>query len=94
MYQTFNQGHTSVALSYPAVLASPAVLALSPAQGRGGTLVTIADRRLALLPAAPAIYFNGVLAPLVSAIPAGLVVRVPGGATTGRVKVVTADGAG
>ncbi|AHJ95594.1 DUF7619 domain-containing protein [Hymenobacter swuensis] len=85
---------TAVALSYPAVLATPAVLTLSPAQGRAGTLVMIAGRRLALLPTAPNVYFNGVLAPLVSATATGLVVRVPGGATTGPVKVVTADGAG
>jgi hypothetical protein len=84
----------AVALSYPAVLASPTVVAVSPAQGRVGALINLTGRRLALLPTAPQVYFNGVVAPLVSASATTLVVRVPSGATTGRVKVVTTDGAG
>ncbi|UOQ53567.1 DUF7619 domain-containing protein [Hymenobacter cellulosivorans] len=83
-----------VALSYPSVLASPTVQALTPAQGKVGTLVTIAGSRLALAAAAPSVYFNGMKANVVSATATEVVVRVPAGATTGRVKVATLDGAG
>jgi hypothetical protein len=80
----------AVALSYPAVLASPTIITLAPAQGRVATLVTITGQRFA---ATSQVFFNGTPAPVLSATATRLTTRVPTGATTGPVKVVTPDGA-
>jgi uncharacterized repeat protein (TIGR01451 family) len=82
----------AVALSYSAVVASPAIAQLTPAQGRFGTLVTISGQRLAAGSAPPQVRFNGVAAPVVSSSASTLTVRVPAGASTGPVQVITADG--
>ena len=82
----------AVALSYSAVVASPAIAQLTPAQGRFGTLVTISGQRLAAGSATPLVRFNGVAAPVVSSSATSLTVRVPAGASTGTVQVITADG--
>ena len=81
----------AVALTYPAVVASPSVAQLSPTQGRAGTLVTISGQRLAT-GGAPRVLFSGVAAPVLSATTTALTVRVPAGSSTGAVQVVTADG--
>lgn len=84
----------AAALSYPAVLASPTVLAFSPGQGRAGTVVTLTGRRFAPTAAGNQVYFNGLRANVLSASTTSLTVRVPAGTSPGRLKVVTPDGAG
>ncbi|MCI1186292.1 IPT/TIG domain-containing protein [Hymenobacter sp. DH14] len=84
----------AVALGYPAVLASPVLAQLAPAQGRAGTLVTLTGQRFAAAAAANTVRFNGVAAPVLSATATSLTVRVPAGATTGPVVVSTPEGAG
>ncbi|UYZ61231.1 DUF7619 domain-containing protein [Hymenobacter latericus] len=80
------------AVQLPSVLASPLVRGLAPAAGRAGTLVTITGERLALGGALPQVRFNGTPAPVLSSSAAALTVRVPAGAGSGLVEVVTADG--
>jgi uncharacterized repeat protein (TIGR01451 family) len=82
----------AVALSYPAVVASPTIAQLTPTQGRLGALVTISGQRLALGAAAPQVRFNGLAAPVVGSSATSLTVRVPAGASTGAVQVITTDG--
>lgn len=82
----------ALAVSYPAVLASPTVAAVAPGQGRAGTLVAVRGTRLSA-GAGSQVYFNGVAAPVLSAAATSLTVRVPAGASTGRLKVVSVDGA-
>ena len=81
------------ALSYSAVLASPTLLALAPGQGRVGAAVTLTGQRLVAGGVPSQVFFNGIPAPGLSATATSLLVRVPAGATTGRAKVLTADGA-
>jgi hypothetical protein len=83
-----------VALSYTAVLASPVLTQLSPAQGRVGTLVTISGQRFAPSAAANTVRFGSVAAPVLSATATTLTVRVPAGASTGPVQVITSEGSG
>jgi sugar lactone lactonase YvrE len=83
----------AVALHYPDVLASPVITALTPAQGRFGTLVTLTGRKFSPIPANNRVAFNGVVAPVQSATSTSLTVRVPAGATTGTLTLATADGA-
>lgn len=83
-----------VALSYPAVLASPTLTRLTPAQGRAGTLVTLTGQRFGTTAATNTVRFNGVPAPVLSATATTLTVRVPATASTGSVVVSTTDGAG
>ena len=82
----------AVALSYPEVLASPFITAMAPAQGRIGTLVTFTGRKFSPNPASNRVAFNGVVATVQSATSTTFTVRVPSGATTGTVTLVTADG--
>jgi sugar lactone lactonase YvrE len=82
----------AVALQYPAVLASPLITAITPSQGRAGTLVTLTGRKFATTTASNRVAFNGVAAPVQSATSTSLTVRLPPGATTGAVTVTTADG--
>ncbi|MFD2718360.1 IPT/TIG domain-containing protein [Hymenobacter monticola] len=84
----------AVAQPYANVLASPVLTQLSPAQGRAGTLVTLSGQRFAATAAANTVRFNGVAAPVLSATATTLTVRVPAGASTGPVQVVTGEGAG
>ena len=84
--------NAGAALTYAAVVASPAVLAFAPAQGRAGTLVTLTGQRFAATTGANRVLFNGVLAPVLNASPTVLTVRVPSAASTGSLVVSTADG--
>jgi sugar lactone lactonase YvrE len=84
----------AVALAYADVLASPALLQVAPAQGRAGTLVTLSGQRFGATAAANVVRFNGVPTPVLSANATTLTVRVPTGATTGSVQVITGEGAG
>ncbi|KUG09050.1 DUF7619 domain-containing protein [Solirubrum puertoriconensis] len=80
------------AVQLPPVLASPAISGVAPGAGRAGTLVTITGERLAPAGAATWVRFNGTLTPVLSQSASSLTVRVPAGAGTGFVEVVTADG--
>lgn len=84
----------AVALAYADVLASPTLLQVVPAQGRAGTLVTLSGQRFGATAAANVVRFNGVPTPVLSASATTLTVRVPAGATSGAVQVVTTEGAG
>ncbi|AMJ66607.1 DUF7619 domain-containing protein [Hymenobacter sp. PAMC 26628] len=80
-------------LAYEAVAASPSVDGFAPAEGRAGTLVTVRGQRFAGTPALNRVAFNGVAAPVLSATATALTVRVPAGATPGKIQVATPDGA-
>ncbi|UYZ58854.1 DUF7619 domain-containing protein [Hymenobacter latericus] len=84
----------AVALAYPAVVAAPAVLAVTPAQGKAGTVVTLAGERFAPTPAANQVHFGSTPAVVLSASATSLTVRVPAGAQTAPVAVTTPDGQG
>ncbi|MBT2557204.1 IPT/TIG domain-containing protein [Hymenobacter sp. ISL-91] len=84
----------AVAVSFPAVLASPFISQLTPAEGRAGTLVTLRGLRFDAGTAGNIVRFNGVATPVLSATATTLTVRVPPAATSGTVQVATADGAG
>lgn len=82
----------AVALQYPAVLASPTITALVPAQGRFGTLVTLTGHNFAGTASTNRVTFNGVVAPVQRVTSTTLTVLVPAGATTGALTLTTADG--
>lgn len=82
----------AVQLAYSAVVASPSISRFAPTQGRAGTLVTLEGQRFATTPAGNQVSFNGVVAPVLSATATALTVRVPVGATPGKIRVITANG--
>jgi DNA-binding XRE family transcriptional regulator len=67
----------------------PVITKFSPASGPAGTSVTITGSHLA---GVTRVTFNGTAATITSAIPTKLVVKVPHGATTGKIKVTTPGG--
>ena len=91
LYDAPAQVVPAVQLAYAEVVASPAISSFAPAQGRAGTLVTIAGQRFD--PTRTQVYFNGVAALVASTTPTTLAVRVPTGATAGKIQVVTPSGA-
>ncbi|WP_205504367.1 DUF7619 domain-containing protein [Rufibacter psychrotolerans] len=80
-------------LSTDAVVASPALLGFSPAQGRAGQAVELTGKNFSGQVAGNKVYFDGVAALVQRATPTALTVLVPAGAFTGQIKVVTPDGA-
>jgi sugar lactone lactonase YvrE len=82
----------AVAVAYADAVVSPVITQLTPAQGRAGTLVTISGQRLASVGAVPQVSFNGVSTPVLNTTSTALTVRVPVGASTGPVQVLTSDG--
>ncbi|PVY39655.1 DUF7619 domain-containing protein [Pontibacter virosus] len=74
------------------VLATPGIAGFAPAAGRIGSEVTITGKRFAAVPADNRVYLNGEAATVVSATATELRVRVPQGATTGTLRVITPDG--
>ncbi|WP_266205137.1 DUF7619 domain-containing protein [Pontibacter kalidii] len=74
------------------VLATPAIAAFEPAAGKYGTEVTIRGDRFAGIAADNKVYLSGKAASVVSATNSELRVRVPEGAATGALKVITPDG--
>ena len=68
---------------------APAIILNSPASGNVGTSVTITGMHLA---GTSKVTFNGTAATITSASPAKIVVKVPTGATTGKIKVTTPGG--
>ena len=74
------------------VIVSPSITRFAPAQGRPGTLVTLTGRHFAAGVAGNQARFQGLAATVLSASPTTLTVRVPVGAATAAIRVVTADG--
>ena len=69
--------------------ASPRISRISPLKGPIGTAVTITGRRLA---AATSVTFNGKAATISSNTATTITVKVPAGASTGKIKVATPAG--
>ncbi|WP_165864821.1 DUF7619 domain-containing protein [Rufibacter latericius] len=80
-------------LSTEEVVASPSITAITPNKARAGSLVTISGKDFAAVAADNKITFNGVNALVERATEIELKVRVPSTAFSGKVKVVTPDGA-
>lgn len=70
----------------------PRIRFVNPPAGRPGALVTIVGTTLGTLPADNAIDFNGTPAPTLTANSIALTARVPLAATTGPVRLTTAQG--
>ena len=68
---------------------TPKVSKFTPTSGRTGTKVTITGRNLA---GATSVTFNGTTAVITSDTATKIVVKVPAGATSGRIAVTTAGG--
>jgi hypothetical protein len=89
-------GTYEVSLSVPgqtlvlsASTSAPTIIKFSPASGPVGTSVTVTGTHLA---GATKVTFNGTPATISSAHPTEIVVKVPHGATTGKIKVTTPGG--
>jgi uncharacterized protein (TIGR03437 family) len=67
----------------------PAVTTLKPTSGPVGTTVTIKGTNLA---GATKVAFNGVTAPVAKDSASKIKVKVPVGATTGKIEIVTPKG--
>ncbi|MBW3127773.1 DUF7619 domain-containing protein [Hymenobacter profundi] len=76
------------------VIVSPSIRSFSPAQGRVGALVTLQGSHFSSRLADNQVLFQGIPAAVLRATATSLTVRVPPGATTGTVQVITSDGAG
>ncbi|SNC61671.1 conserved repeat domain-containing protein/Por secretion system C-terminal sorting domain-containing protein [Hymenobacter gelipurpurascens] len=74
------------------VVVSPGISGFSPAQGRAGTLVTITGQHFAPSTTGNQVRFQGTAAQILQVTPTSLTVRVPAGATPGRIQVITPDG--
>jgi streptogramin lyase len=79
-------------LAAQSVIVSPSIHRFSPAQGRVGTLLTLTGQHFAPDPASNRVLFQGVVAPVLSATPTTLTVRVPPGALTTTIQLSTSDG--
>jgi len=76
----------------PAGNLSPTITNINPVSGAVGTVVTITGTNFSATPAGNTIKFNGTLAPATIETATMLKLRVPTGATTGKVTVATATG--
>ncbi|MFC6998882.1 IPT/TIG domain-containing protein [Rufibacter roseus] len=80
-------------LSAKNVVVSPSISSFTPTQSRAGQQVIITGKNFAVNATANKVYFNGVAAQVQSASAEELKVTVPANAFTGKIKVVTPDGA-
>ncbi|MFB9865646.1 DUF7619 domain-containing protein [Rufibacter immobilis] len=80
-------------LSAQQVIVSPSISGLTPDRGRAGTLITLSGKNFSPVPTQNQVTFNGILAQVVTARVSELKVLAPSGAFSGKVKVVTPDGA-
>jgi sugar lactone lactonase YvrE len=92
IYDMPTEVEPAVQLAYTDVVASPSISRFVPAQGKAGTLVTITGQRFAAAAATNQVFFDGVMAPVLTATPTTLTVRVPAGAAAGKIKVQTPNG--
>ncbi|WP_162054222.1 DUF7619 domain-containing protein [Pontibacter pamirensis] len=82
----------TVLLNLEQIIATPAITSFTPAAGKPGTEVTLNGKRFSATAASNKVYFNGLLAPVVSASETELKVLVPASAVTGTLQIVTPDG--
>ncbi|MGV3540155.1 MAG: DUF7619 domain-containing protein [Rufibacter sp.] len=80
-------------LSAQQVEVSPVITSFSPAQSRLGGIVTLTGKNFTAASAGNKVTFNGVMAQILSASVSELKVTVPNNSYTGKIKVVTPDGA-
>jgi sugar lactone lactonase YvrE len=83
----------SVRMDLEDILATPGITSFAPAAGRYGTEVVLSGKKFSGITARNKVYFNNVAAQVLSATATELRVMVPAGAATGKLKVVTPDGA-
>jgi plastocyanin len=86
MIHGYNAMHGTIIVTGAAM---PKISKFTPKSGPVGTKVTITGKNLAL---ASAVTFNGTAAVITSDTATKIVVRVPAGATTGKIEVVDPDG--
>jgi sugar lactone lactonase YvrE len=79
-------------LSAKDIIVSPSLSSFSPAQGRAGTLVTLTGQHFAPTLSSNQVLFAGVAAPVLDGTATTLTVRVPTGATTTAIQLLTPDG--
>jgi len=75
------------------IITTPTIQTFSPTQSRAGKVVTITGKQFAASAENNKVTFNDVAAMVLSATPTTLTVTVPNAAFSGKIKVVTADGA-
>ncbi|WP_242693313.1 IPT/TIG domain-containing protein [Sabulibacter ruber] len=80
-------------LSASEVVASPSITNFTPTQSRAAQIIIISGRNFAVPAAKNQVTFNGVPAQVLDASEASLKVVVPSNAFTGKIKIITADGA-
>jgi sugar lactone lactonase YvrE len=81
-------------LQGPAVIVSPTISSFSPAAGRLGTIVTLVGHHFSPQASGNRVLFQGTEASVLSTSATTLTVRVPAGATTAQLRVLTSDGSG
>jgi plastocyanin len=86
MIHGYNAMHGTIIVTGAAM---PKISKFTPKSGPVGTKVTITGKNLAL---ASAVTFNGTAAVITSDTATKIVVKVPAGATTGKIEVVDPDG--
>ncbi|KAA3437739.1 IPT/TIG domain-containing protein [Rufibacter hautae] len=80
-------------LSADDVVASPSITGFTPSQSRAGQLVIITGKNFGLIGSKNQVLFNAVQAQVIEASETRLKVVVPTNTLTGKIKVVTPDGA-
>ncbi len=75
------------------IVATPGIESFSPAAGKYGTEVILTGKKFTTTPSSNKVYFNGLVASVVSATETELKVLVPATSATGVIKVETPDGA-
>ncbi|PSR56515.1 hypothetical protein AHMF7605_24975 [Adhaeribacter arboris] len=75
------------------IINTPAITQFTPNQSRSGQLVTITGKHFAANAAENTVTFNGVKAKVISSSSTQIMVLVPATAFSGKIKVITPDGA-
>lgn len=75
------------------IITSPEIHSFTPLQSRAGAAVTVSGRNFVAEAAGNKVAFNGVAAPVLGATDSTLTVRVPANAFSGKIQVLTPDGA-
>ncbi|MEJ8803824.1 DUF7619 domain-containing protein [Pontibacter sp. H249] len=83
----------NVKLNAEDIIASPSISTFSPAAGKLGTEVILSGSKFSARATENKVYFNGVQTTVISSTAEALRVLVPVAAATGKLKVVTPDGA-
>jgi hypothetical protein len=78
-----------VILNPQEIIISPSIMQVSPQKGKAGTIVTLTGRHFSVQPGSNTVYLNSIPAEVLAATSTNLTFRVPLGATTGKIQVVT-----